>query len=45
VALSTDHQDPVMTSYLPRSHPGPVDRLVKDDDMTPGNELRRAGER
>jgi hypothetical protein len=25
-----------MTSYLPRNNPPPVDRLVKENDMTPG---------
>jgi hypothetical protein len=34
-----------MTSYLPGSNPGPVDRLVTENDMTSGNELRCAGER
>ena len=33
-----------MTSYLLRSNPGPVDRVVTENDMTPGNELRRAGQ-
>ena len=33
-----------MTSYLPRSNPGPVDRVVTENDLTPGNELRRAGQ-
>ena len=27
-----------MTSYLPRSNLGRVDRLVKENDMTSGNE-------
>jgi hypothetical protein len=34
-----------MTSYLSGSNPGPVDRLVRENDMTLGNELRCAGER
>jgi hypothetical protein len=32
-----------MTSYLPGSDPGPVDGVVTENDMTPGNELRCAG--
>jgi hypothetical protein len=35
----------VTASHLTGSNPGPVDRLVKENDMTPGNELRCAGER
>jgi hypothetical protein len=31
-----------MTSYLTRGDPEPVDRVVTEHDMTPGNELRRA---
>jgi len=42
---AADHHDPVMTSHLPRNNPRPVDRLVQENDMTPGNELRCAGER
>jgi len=36
-ALSRCGESPrsVMTSYLPRSNPRPVDRLVKENDMTP----------
>jgi len=34
-----------MTSYLPRSDPRLVDRVVTKNDMTPGNELGCAGER
>ncbi len=41
---AANHHDPVMTSYLPRSNPQPVDRLARENDMTPGNELRCAGE-
>ena len=41
---AANHHDPVMTSYLPRSNPRPVDRLATENDMTPSNELRCAGE-
>jgi hypothetical protein len=34
----------MMTSCQPHSNPRPVDRLVKENDMTPGNELRCADE-
>ena len=33
-----NHQDPVTTSHLPHSNPGPVDRMVKENDMTLDNE-------
>jgi hypothetical protein len=36
---SADHQDLVMTSHLARSNPGPVYRVVKENELTLGNEL------
>jgi hypothetical protein len=33
-----------MTSYLARTDPGLVDGVVTEKDMTPGNELRCAGQ-
>jgi hypothetical protein len=33
-----------MTSYLPGSDPRPVDPVVTENDMTPGNELRCDGQ-
>jgi hypothetical protein len=44
VRRAANHQDWVMTFYLARSDPGPVDRVVMDNDTTPGNEHRRAGQ-
>jgi len=32
---AANHHDPVMTSYLPRSNPRPIDRLARENDMTP----------
>jgi hypothetical protein len=32
----------VTTSHLPRGNPGSVDRMVRENDMTLGNQLTRA---
>jgi hypothetical protein len=33
-----NHQDPVTLSHRPRSNPGSVGRMVKENDMTLANE-------